>query len=282
MRKMPNTTPMYLIYPAVALGLLFLGSLVYMLQQSLSVEDGYGLTHYIEFFQRPDYVAKGIRTIQISLITTVACLVLGYPTAALILRAGRHKNLLLILLIMPWLVSIVVRSYGWIVMLGGRGVINQALLWTGVIDTPLRLIYNVSGVVIGLTHVFCPFMIISILAVLSHQDRSLTEASMIQGAGPVRTFLRVTWPLSLPGVLSGCALVFLLSCGAIVTPLMLGGFSETMIGTQIYQDVFSLFNFPKAAAMAMILTIVSLAFVFPLQWLERYTKRNLGGPQGES
>lgn len=272
-----DATSYILVLPALALGLLFVGSLVYMAVESFSVRGGYGLDNYAELFGRPDYIAKGVRTIEISLLTTLVCLALGYPTAIFIARIKRHRNLLLIILMMPWLVSIVVRSYGWIVLLGNRGIVNQGLIWIGVVDAPVKLLYNSFGVVVGLSHVFCPFMIISILTVLTHLDEHLSEASMILGAGPFKTFLRVTWPLSLPGVLTGCALVFLLSCGAIVTPLMLGGFSETMIGTQIYQDVFSLFNFPKAAAMAFVLTVVSLAFVMPILWLERYVTRNTSG-----
>lgn len=274
MRK--RTAPLYLLLPSLSLGLMFVGSLVYMAVESFSVGEGYGFANYVELLSRPDYISKGVRTIEISLLTTLVCLVFGYPTAMFIARRKRHRNLFLIILMMPWLVSIVVRSYGWIVLLGNRGLINETLMWLGVIDGPVKLLYNSLGVVIGLSHVFCPFMIISILTVLTHLDDSLTEASMSLGAGPLRTFLRITMPLSLPGVITGSALVFLLSCGAIVTPLMLGSFSETMIGTQIYQDVFSLFNFPKAAAMAFALTVVSLAFVLPLHWFERRVTRNMG------
>lgn len=277
----PHSTSLALLLPALLLGLLFAGSLVYMAANSFQVAGGtYGLDNYIELLSRPDYIEKGIRTIEISLWTTFACLLIGYPTALFVSRVRRGRNFFLVLIMMPWLVSIVVRSYGWIVVLGSRGAVNESLIWIGVIDEPIKLIYNMLGVVIGLTHVFCPFMIISILTVLSHQDESLAEASMIQGAGPLQTFVRITWPLSLPGVLSGSAIVFLLSCGAIVTPLMLGGFRETMIGTQIYQDVFSLFNFPKASAMAFVLTVVSLVFVLPLQWIERHVLRNTQGEKG--
>jgi putative spermidine/putrescine transport system permease protein len=269
-----NSASFALLLPATVLGFLFIGSLVYMSFESFVVGSTFGFGNYKEFFERPDYIEKGVRTIVISLWTTLASFLIGYPTALFLSRVRRARNFFLVLIIMPWLVSVVVRTYGWIILLGNRGVVNESLMWLGIVDSPIKLIYNTFGVVVGLTHVFCPFMIISIVSVLSHLDESLTEASMIQGAGPVKTFLNITWPLSMPGVLSGCAIVFLLSSGAIVTPLMLGGFRDTMIGTQIYQDVFSLFNFPKAAAMAFVLTVVSLAFVLPMQWIERRVLRN--------
>ncbi|MGE0719867.1 MAG: ABC transporter permease, partial [Alphaproteobacteria bacterium] len=136
---------------------------------------------------------------------------------------------------------------------------------------------NTTGVVIGLVHVFCPFMILAILAVFLQLERSQEEASMSLGAGPVETFWRVVLPLSLPGVISGVMLVYLMATGAIVTPLLLGGLRDRMLGTQIYQEMFQLFDFPKAATLAVILTATALLVVLPLQWLERRVSRNLAG-----
>jgi putative spermidine/putrescine transport system permease protein len=177
------------------------------------------------------------------------------------------------------MVSIVVRSFGWMVLLGNRGTLNSLLMGTGIIETPIQLLFNQIGVVIGLVHVFCPFMIISLLAVMQQADKSLEEAAMSLGAGPVATFLRVALPLTASGMLSGSAIIFLLSSGAVLTPLLLGGPRQPMLAVQIYQDVFQLFNFPRASAMAFILMTTAVAAMLPLQWAERRLSRRL--PTGE-
>jgi putative spermidine/putrescine transport system permease protein len=266
-----------LLVPAGLLMTIFIIGLTQLGWQSLVTDGEIGLGNYSEFFARSDYVRVLMRTIEISLITTLCSLLIGYPAAYCIARAGKWRNLLMLLVIMPWLVSLVVRTYGWVVLLGNRGTINSFLMWIGVIDSPLRLLFNQSGVVIGLVHVLCPFMIISILTVFMHIERSMEEASMILGAGPEETFLRVIAPLSLPGVISGCTIVFLLSTGAIITPLLLGGPRNSMLATQIYQDVFQLFDFPKASAMAFLLMASALIFVGPLQILEKRVLRHLKG-----
>lgn len=132
-------------------------------------------------------------------LTTVVSLFISYPVAYFIARFQGRRDWLLVLILLPWLVSVVVRTYGWIVILGNRGLLNGFLGWLGVIDSPLRLLFNTTGVVIGLVHVFCPFMILAILAVFLQLERALEEASMSLGAGPLETFRRVVLPLSLPG-----------------------------------------------------------------------------------
>ena len=265
-----------LIMPAGLVMAAFVYGLGQLGWQSLHGEDGgVGLGQYLAFLARPDYRAVLVTTISIALATTALCLAIGYPAAYGIARAGRWRNTLMIFVILPWLVSVVVRTYGWTVILGNRGTLNSLLMSLGVTDGPLRLLYNQTGVLIGLTHVFCPFMIISILTVLMHVDRSLEEASANLGAGPAETFFRVTLPLSVPGVVAGSTIVFLLSTGAIITPLLLGGPRNGMLSTQIYQDVFQLFDFPKAGAMAFMLMAIAGLLIWPLQLVERRVTRNL-------
>jgi len=265
-----------LLAPALALLALFLGSVVQMVALSFDDGDGAGFRHYREFLARPDYVDTYIRTLKVSVLVTFYSLLIGYPIAYGIWRYRGNRNLLMILVVLPWLVSIVVRTYAWMVILGPRGVINETLAWLGVIDAPLRLMFNTTGVVIGLVHVLLPFMVISILSVLLHMDHRLEEASMSLGGGPLHTFVRVTLPLSLPGVIGGATLIYLMSTGAIVTPLLLGGIRERMIGTQIYQEVMQTFNFPKASTLAVLLLVGGLIAILPLQWLERRINRRMG------
>ncbi len=215
------------------------------------------------------------RTVQIAGLTTLICALLAYPLATFIARS-RRRNLWLVLVVSPWLTSVIVRTFGWIVILGNRGVLNMTLRNLGLIDSPLRILFTPAGTILGLVHVMMPFMVISILAVVVQLDRSLPEAGMSLGASPFETFLRVTLPLSLPGLLSGCALVYLLSCGAIVTPILLGGLRDTMLGTQIFQEIFALYNFHRAAALALVLLATSLVVVVPIQWVEMRLRRRAG------
>ena len=262
---------------AAVLGL-FLVSLGALVWSSFAGADGVPrLDLYARFFARRDYVDVLVRTLWVAGLTTLVSLAIGYPVAWAVARHKGRRDWLLVLIILPWLVSVVVRTYGWIVILGNRGLLNAFLGWLGVIDTPLKLMFNTTGIVIGLVHVFCPFMILAILAVFLHLERSLEEASMSLGAGPWQTFRKVVWPLSLPGVISGTMIVYLMATGAIVTPLLLGGLRDRMLGTQIYQEMFQVFDFPRAATMAVILTATALAVVLPLGMLERRVSRNLKG-----
>jgi putative spermidine/putrescine transport system permease protein len=255
----------------------FLTGIAYLVIESLHTGSGWGLDNFAYFFSRSDYVAVLNRTILVSVLATLFAALIGYPIAYAIADYKGNRNFLMMLVIMPWLVSVVVRTYGWVVILGPRGTLNSMLLSWGVIDTPLRLIFNMTGVVIGLVHVFCPFFIISVLSVLLHQDKSLREASQTLSAGPIRTFFNITLPLSLPGVITGAILVYLLSTGAIVTPLLLGGVRDGMLATQIYQDVLQVFDYPKAASMAIVLLLTAFVLVIPLQWLERRVAARVSG-----
>jgi putative spermidine/putrescine transport system permease protein len=215
------------------------------------------------------------RTVTVAGLTTIICAVIGYPLASYI-AGSRRRNLLLVLIISPWLTSVIVRTFGWIVILGNRGLLNNTLRGLGLTDGPVRILFTPTGTILGLVHVLLPFMIISILATLVRLDRRLREAGMSLGAGPFETFLRVTFPLSLPGVLSGCSIVYLLASGAIVTPILLGGLRDTMLGTQIFQEIFALYNFHRAAAIAMVLLVTSLVVVIPIQWIDARLRKLSG------
>ena len=221
-----------------------------------------------------DTVILGVlwRTVWVAAITTAACSVLGYPLA-LFLARSRRRNLWMILVISPWLVSLVVRTFGWMVLLGNRGVLNVWMIDAGLIARPVRLLFTSTAVIIGLTHVFLPFMVIAILAALLQQERQLEEASRILGGTRWQTFWRVTLPLSLPGLVGGASIVLLLSMGAIVTPLLLGGLRDRMLGTQIYTEIFQVYDFDRATAMAVILLAAAMLLVAPLQMLEARLRR---------
>jgi putative spermidine/putrescine transport system permease protein len=266
-----------LVVPAACLMAVFALGVVLLAVRSVQVPGGLGLGNYMTIFARADYMATLLRTIGIALVTTLASILIGYPMALTIARARRNQTMLTVLVIVPWMVSVVVRTYGWVVILGNRGTLNNLLIWLGVIHLPLRLLFNQIGVVIGLVHVFCPFMILSLLAVLQTMERSLDEAAMSLGAGPLGTFWRVTLPLTMPGLAAGASIVFLLSTGAVVTPLLLGGPRDPMLAMQVYADVFGLYDYARAAALAFLLMAVALIAVVPLQWFDRRLRRHLPG-----
>jgi putative spermidine/putrescine transport system permease protein len=203
-----------------------------------------------------------------SLAVAFASAVLAYPIAFLLWRAPRWRNRLLILVMLPWLVSIVVRTYGWMVILGPRGTINEMLAWLGLIDAPLRLMFNDLGILIGLTHVLLPFAVIAILSSMLQIDPRLEEASESLGARPGRTLWRVLLPLSAPGIFVGINITFLTSMGAVVTPILLGGVREKMAGTQIYQDIVYAFNLPKASSWALMLLLTAFLVLVLLRLTE--------------
>lgn len=250
----------------------FIGSLVGLAVASFTAPDGSAsLGLYRDLFGSPATRAAILRSLWVAATVTLACLLLSYPLALFISRA-RNRDLMLILVLSPWLTSIVVRTFGWVVLLGNRGVVNDAILWLGLSAEPVQIIFTPFAMVLGLTHVLMPYMVLSILSALLQIDRRLSEAGMSLGAGPVETFARVTLPLSAPGALSGCALVYLISAGAIVTPLLLGGLRDRVIGTQIFQEIFHLYDFQRAAGLALILVVTSLVAIAPLQAAEGWLR----------
>ncbi|WP_417677825.1 ABC transporter permease [Roseibium sp.] len=258
-----------LLLPSAALIGIFAIGLLALVKASVVIDGTFDLKHYRDFLERQDYLDMLARTLLIAGLTTFFSLLIGFPTAYFIARNRANRNFLLMLVIFPWLVSIVVRSYGWMVILGPRGMVNWLLSAIGLTDAPVKLMYNLFGVVLGLTHVLAPFMIIAILSVLMQVPRTLEEAAASLGSKPLHSFRNVILPLAMPGILTGVTLVYLMATGAIVTPLMLGSLQNTMLGTKIFEEVMHFFDYPKAAALATVLLITALAVVLPLQWLER-------------
>ncbi len=208
----------------------------------------------------PYYGAIFVRTLRIAALTTLFCLLLGYPLALSVSRSrGTWRRLQLLLLVSPLFVSVVVRAYGWMLLLGNRGLVNSALLSIGVIDAPIRLLYSEGAVVLALVEALLPFMAISILAILDRLAPELEEAARGLGASKFETFRHVTLPLSLPGALSGALLVFMVSMGSYATPALIGGARIRVVVTEIYTQVMAVFNWPLAASLS--LTLLALALV---------------------
>ena len=207
------------------------------------------------------YLRLFARTLQLSLVSTAICVVFGYPLAYVLARARpRMQTLGLFLLIMPLMVSTVIRLFGWIVILGRKGLINEALVALGL--DPVKLLYTNTAVIIGLVNIFMPFMVLPLMAAIERIPPSLEEAAQNLGANWYRMFAKTIVPLSLPGLISGCLLVYSLSLSAFVTPALLGNARERMVGQQIFDEVLVSFNWPIASALALALVLLTAGVMF--------------------
>ncbi len=224
------------------------------------VETGFTLEHYRRFFD-PLYLDILRRTVVLSAVCTALCLVLGYPVAYLIARSGRWKNLLLVLVIVPFWTSFLVRTFAMIFLLRDTGLINAVLLRLGLISEPLILLYTPFAVVTGLVYTFLPFMILPIYASLERMDGSLLEAGALLGAGPVARFRRITLPLSMPGVVAGCLLVFIPALGSFIPSDLLGGAKQMLIGNLVQNQFTAARNWPFGSAASLVVMAAVLVGV---------------------
>jgi ABC-type spermidine/putrescine transport system permease subunit I len=205
-------------------------------------------------------------TFRISAIVTAITAVLGYALAYFLSRMrSAWRGLLMFLVIAPLMTGVIVRTYGWIVLLGSDGLVNQILIWLGPIDQPVGFLNTEPTVIVALIHIMLPYMVFPIFSSLASQDPHLVPAASTLGARSVRAFFEITLPLSRSGIVMGAALVFTLTAGSIVTPELLGGRNVTMMGQTIYQLILSTFNWPLGAAVAAVLvlcqfTVISLYF----------------------
>lgn len=208
------------------------------------------------------------RTIRVALSVTVITIILGYPLAIGFLRANaRLQPVLLTLLVFPLMVSVVVRAYGWIVVLSPSGILNQTLLAMGLVSEPVEILHTEYAVILGESQLLLPYMVLSLIASLQKADSNLEEASMSLGANPVTTFFRIVVPVSVPGLLTGTLLVFALALTAFATPLLLGGGRTPLLTTLIYTFAFTTFDWSAAAAVGLILIVLALVFVALQRWV---------------
>jgi putative spermidine/putrescine transport system permease protein len=200
------------------------------------------------------------RTFLVSALVTLVCAAIGLPYAMLAAAmTGWKRNVLLLAVLLPLWTSLLVRTAAWFILLQNEGLINRSLQWLGLIDAPLPLIFNRTGVVIAMSHVLLPFMVLPIYSVLVGIPRNLMPAAASMGAGPLRAFWRVLLPLSLPGLLSGCLLVFMVAIGYYITPALVGGANDQMISSIIAFYALSTANWSMAGALGLILLLVTIA-----------------------
>jgi len=213
--------------------------------------------------QEPFYLKIILDSLWISLQVTIYSLLVGYiPAYVLATRKTPHKTLFLILLMLPFWISFIIRTLSWIYVLGEHGVLNWTLSALQIIDAPLKILYTSNAVLMGFTHAFLPFMILNIYVTIEGIDPSLTDAAKSLGANPLWSFWEVTLPLSLPGISAGCLLVFILTAGSYVTPMILGGPGDIMIAMQIFKKVITALNWPFGSALSILLIAMVLSIVY--------------------
>jgi spermidine/putrescine transport system permease protein len=233
------------------------------------VEPGFTLEHYRRFFD-PLYLDILQRTFVWSLGCTIICLFLGYPVAYVIVRSRRWRTLLLFLVVLPFWTSFLVRTFAMIFLMRDTGLINNWMMKLGMIGEPLTILYTPFAVMAGLVYGFLPFMILPIYASLEKVDASLLEAAEVLGARPGARFRRVTLPLSMPGVVAGCLLVFIPALGSFLTADLLGGAKQVMIGNLVQNQFSSARNWPfGSAASFIVMALVLAAVMFYLRVKDR-------------
>ncbi|HET6468138.1 MAG TPA: ABC transporter permease subunit, partial [Geminicoccaceae bacterium] len=264
-RRRPPWLLAWPIFPVlIFLGLVFLYPVAQLLW--LSVVDRAGdptAVHYVRLFESPVYVRVLRNTFEIAAWTTALCILGGYPVAYLLATTSEdRRNNLILWVLLPFWTSFLVRTFAWIVLLGRNGAVNDMLQATGVTDAPLELIYNMTGVMVGMTHALMPLGILTMLSVMQSIDANLPKAASTLGARGGPAFWRIYFPLSLPGVAAGGLLVFITALGFFITPALLGSPRQTMITQVIIQQVQELLNWPFAGAISMLLLVSAIAVFY--------------------
>ncbi|MGE0579067.1 ABC transporter permease [Reyranella sp.] len=217
------------------------------------------VANYVKFFTDPFYTSILLTTVKIAVLVTAVCLVVGFPLAYVVARTqSRWKHLLIILIVLPLFVGNSVRAAGWMVVFGTKGFVNTTLMWLGVIDKPLEIMFTEKAVIIGIIAVNLPFMVLSLQSVIESIDRAVEEAAFSLGAPPATMFRRVLWPLAMPGILAGTILTFILAMNAYATPFLLGGPLFKMMAPLVYNQFTQQTNWPFGGAIAFVLMSVTL------------------------
>lgn len=238
----------------------------------VGITDGFTARYYTRLLTDSYYLEIIGRTLALGFTVTLSTLVIGYPVAFFLARTpSRWRSWLTILVVFPLMLNLVVRTFGWIALLAQNGLVNQALRALGVVDSPVKLLFNFAGLLIAMTHIFLPFMVLVLIGAIQNIPRDVEDAARVLGASWASTFCRVTLPLSVPGILSGSILVFVLSISALVTPRLLGGPTYQVMSTLIYDEFLQRLNWPAGSAQALLLTLMVLALVYLSGRLARRT-----------
>lgn len=225
---------------------------------------------YLAFFNSGFRRTVLWRTVEVAIVTTILSLVIGFLTAYVISKVpGKAKSVMIIAAVFPLLTGVVVRSFAWMIILGKNGILNDFLIWTGLINAPLAMLYTEGAVIVAMVYLFVPLMILTLVGVLDNIPKDVIEASISLGASPASTFRQVILPLSVPGLIVGAVLVFTGSFTSYATPQLLGGERQMMMGTFLYQRAMVTFDWVGASTVAAIMVVVTIAIVLVMGRIAR-------------
>ncbi|MGD8106653.1 putrescine ABC transporter permease PotH [Pantoea sp. FN0302] len=234
----------------------------------------FNLANYLQLTDDPLYIEAYLQSLKVAAISTLICLLVGYPLAWAVAHSKPSvRNILLLLVLLPSWTSFLVRVYAWMGLLNSNGILNRFLLWLGVIDHPLAILYTNTAVYIGIVYCYLPFMVLPIYTALTRIDYSLVEASLDLGARPLKTFFSVIVPLTKNGIIAGSMLVFIPAVGEYVIPELLGGPDSIMIGRILWQEFFNNRDWPVASALAVIILLI---LILPIIWFHKHQNKTLG------
>jgi spermidine/putrescine transport system permease protein len=265
MRGVPDRRPWLLLAPVLSLLILLLVVPIAIMMVftfytfvSAGVEKPIlTLANWQEFLTDPYYHGFLWKTVRVATITALICAVMGYPAAYFIAMSRfRHKWLLLLLLIVPFWISFTIRTFSWIHILGEQGVINVALIDLGLIDQPIRMLYTEGAVIMGMVHFLLPYMVLNVYVSLEGIDRNLIAAARTLGCTGWQAFKEVSLPLSLPGLMAGLLLCFVLAAGSYVTPQILGSTRDALFGNLVFDTIMSELNWPLGATLSIVLLVL--------------------------
>jgi len=266
---LPGSAQFWLILPALLVALVVFALPVgWLLAQSV-LEPEFGLQNFQQIWEVPLYFRLISNTLEVSAITTLLCVLLAYPVAHAMVAYPRYTKLLIFIVLIPFWSSVLVRTFAWMVILQNNGLIAQFLRWTGLVETAPELIFNRTGVLIGMVQVLLPFTIFPLYGALKSLDPRLMQAASCLGAPPLRAFWRVQLPLILPGIATGAILVFVMALGFFVTPALLGGRRDLMIAKMIQLEIEQNASWGMAAALSLILLVLTLVLMVLAQTFSR-------------
>ncbi|MEL6521480.1 MAG: ABC transporter permease [Pseudomonadota bacterium] len=250
------------------LALIYALPLVLLLLKSFQIDGAFSVAEYVTFFSDPFNLTVLWRTLRVALLTTVLALLIAYPTAIVMARVkGFWLSVFLVAMVLPMSVGVVVKAFAWSILFRTRGVLNDFLISTGLIDMPIRMLFTETALIIGAANVFLPFMVLPIYAVLRQMDARLPEAAASLGATPVFRFTNVTLPLSLPGVIAGCAFTFSLAISMYVIPSLIVGERQQTLSMLTARSFLFLRNEALGATISSILLIIAISVVLGSSWL---------------
>lgn len=227
--------------------------------------------NYLQLLSDPLYIDSYLQSLKVAAVSTLCCLLVGYPLAWAVAHSKpATRNILLLLVILPSWTSFLIRVYAWMGILKNNGILNNFLLWLGVIDHPLVILHTNLAVYIGVVYSYLPFMVLPIYTALTRLDYSLVEASLDLGARPVKTFFSVIVPLTKGGIIAGSMLVFIPAVGEYVIPELLGGPDSIMIGRILWQEFFNNRDWPVASAVAIVMLVL---LIMPIMWFHKYQNK---------